>query len=171
VFTLALCLLGQAQEEKEKKINDLLNALANDDGAIRTMVGHFFLLRRDKQFCAAKILRETPDNGAEYEWYFQGDGSGNFQKSNCKHGQGKVFEKYKRELINDKEQLTDIGSVLDIKCGPLSVEWSSGNFIYAHDLHLRVTNIEIALTDWTSIDKVDVFPKTLKWVKYKPDEK
>ncbi|MFH1227565.1 MAG: HEAT repeat domain-containing protein [Planctomycetota bacterium] len=133
-----------------------------DQRAVRAKIGKFFLFQKGIQFGAVRIIKETGDydGGAEYEWYFQEDGSGNFLKDNCKHGYGKVFENYKEEKTNDNEyNVTDIGSVLNIKCGPFAVEWSGGNWIYLND------SAEITFSTTSSLEKINVFDKNLEWLK------
>lgn len=130
--------------------------------AVRAKMNKYFIMRKSNQFGAVRITRKTTDydGGAEYEWYLQEDGSGNFLKDNCKHGYGKVFENYRKEKTGDnKYNVTDIGGVLKIKCGPFAVEWSGGNWIYLND------SVEIAFSTVSSLKKIDVFDKNLEWFK------
>lgn len=131
---------------------------------VRAKIGKYFLMRKEKQFGAVKITKKTTDydGGAEYEWYFQEDGSGDFLKDNCKYGKDYVFERYKTEKTGDNEyNVTDIGSIPYIKCGPFAVIWSSKNWIYLNH------SIEIAFTDIISLEKINVFDKNLEWLKLK----
>jgi hypothetical protein len=149
---------------------DRTESYEKDKRAVRAKIGKYFLMRKEKQFSAVKITKKTTDydGGVEYEWYFQEDGSGNFLKGNCKFGKGNAFERYKHEKTGDNEyRVTDIGSILDIKCGPFAVKWSGGNWIYLNDYWYLNDYIEIAFTNITSLKKINVFDKNLEWLKLK----
>ena len=129
--------------------------------AIDVPLGRFFLLKSGNRFGAVRILRNTPDDGAEYEWHYQGDGSGDFSKRDCLRGRGKVFERYERvKKRTDGWEVKDVGSELHIKCGDLSVQWSLSNWIYVNP------NVDVAVTEATSIEDVDVFDEKLEWIEY-----
>ena len=111
-------------------------------------------------------------NGAQYEYWFQSDGSADFTKPNVEHGTAYVYEKYKHRRTGPNEyEVTDVGSELNIKCGPLWIEWSSGHYVYPHPyFHRRVepmvptTDIEIAATTESTITEVSASDPSLRWI-------
>lgn len=142
--------------------------------AIQANEGKFVLLKNGDKYGAFKILPKSgvrsilaavrSDASADYEWFFQPDGSGDFRKDSCKHGRGRVFEKYNRQPTAGGYHLTDVGSILDITCGDIAVEWSHSNWIYFHDSKGGNTAVEIATTNWTKLEEVDVRNTGLKWI-------
>ncbi|GAH79510.1 unnamed protein product, partial [marine sediment metagenome] len=126
--------------------------------AIRARMGRYFLLRKGDRYGAIRILRKTWDDGAEYEWFFQGDGSGDFRRDNCQRGRGKVFERYMTEKrTKDGQEVEGVGGISTMRCGPLHISWSASNWLY-----LR-RDIEIAPTTAASINDVDVLDTALRW--------
>jgi len=133
------------------------------ENALKAPLGVFFLLRRGQEFGAVRILRTTWDYGAVYEWYYQGDGSGDFLSENAQQGTGKVFERYKTvRWTEDSHEIKGVGSRTAIECGPLRLGWSTSNWIYFED------DVLIASTDDRSIGEVNALDLQLEWHGRKP---
>jgi hypothetical protein len=85
---------------------------------------------------------------AEYRWRFKP-----CSDSPEESGSGRVFEAYKQEQTGPREvKVTDVGSQLFVRAGPIAVEWStgglSGNYLYVpSDMSARIVT-----GDFESID-------------------
>lgn len=148
-----------------------------DDSSIQVPLRAIVLVRSGQLYGAFKILRTASRgafmNGAKYEYWFQPDGSRDFMKPNVEHGTGYVYERYNRRdrMPNGYVAEEDAGSQLNIKCGPLWVEWSSGHYIYPHPyLHPRfepmalTTDIQIAATTESNLAQVSASDPSLRWI-------
>jgi hypothetical protein len=143
-----------------------------------TALGRFVLVRSGKAACALRFTEyhsgqdakppTTFSSGeesqyAEYEWFYQADGSGNFRAANAESGTGKL----------SKGPLRGIGRLAfqtgntTIKCGPLTLGWSYPtrvNFV----LPAGELTVQLAPTRWSSIDQVDFHASGIPW--YSKDE-
>lgn len=114
------------------------------------------LIKQNNNYAALKILKRS-NSSAHYEWWYQKDGSGNFNSKSVLTGKGKVFEKYKSTQISKgRFFLEDAGSNLLIKINDIEMEWSAPNFIYYSN------NYGLSLTDKTDIKDITIDSK--KWL-------
>lgn len=133
--------------------------------AIQMPVGKFFIVKRDKEYAAIRILRLTWDNRAIYECYYQSDGSGNFNSQSVAYQKGEVYERYAKTPISPSEVLLkDKGGKLNIECGSFKIEWSAQNWIYLEGYGIEQPFFEIAPTMIRDISRLDVMDKSLKWI-------
>ncbi len=145
------------------RLEDALRyGLSKSGNAIRIPQNKILLIRHDNKYGALKVIK-SGDDFAEYEWYYQNDGTGVFISSTAMRGKGKVFEKYRAvEKTPTSQQVIDKGSELFIKFGEFKLEWSSGNWIYFPD---ELT--EMALTDKEDIRNINATDPRWKFLKKK----
>lgn len=138
-------------------------------------LGRIVLVRKDSQFCAVKFTeawagKTREDQYANYESYYQGDGTGDFASGNVQ---------YRKEQLVDR-RMVGIGRLFsfpagprnkDIKCGPIRLDWTGEGSIYFYAWGRKEGDygIQLAPTKWTDISQVKVFEPRLKWYRY--DEK
>jgi hypothetical protein len=102
---------------------------------------------------------------AKYEWYYQGDGSGDFTKSNVKHGKGELVDK----------PLRGIGR-LAFQTGTVRIEFGDFNLFWLYPTSVSFysrpscsdTSVELAPTKSTRIEEISIFDPKIKW--YQCDE-
>ena len=97
-----------------------------------------------------------------YSWYFRKTGSGPFEKSvGTSHGIGKVFERYKviRKNEDGSNLVENDGGQLYVRCGPIRIEWSQGDYIYLN----TGKPIKIAFSGKKDIEQVDPDDPSLIW--------
>jgi hypothetical protein len=144
--------------------------------------GRILLIRNGKDTCAIRFTdfhrghdEKTPtvfSSGeetlyAEYDWFYQGDGSGDLTKSNVEVGHRKVKEGH---MVGVGRFSFPTGTSA-IKCGPFSLNW-----IYPNNVGFGLSNTkeddvgnELAPTKWKEIQEVNLLEPRLKW--YRFDEK
>jgi hypothetical protein len=133
--------------------------------AVRAPIGSFVLVRRGNDAVALQLTGHTTtgDGGARYEWWYQPDGSGDFARPNVEKGMGEVFESYERTPNPDgSKTVRDKGGKLYVGCGPFSLQWSSGDWIYFPER--RDQDLEIAETAWDRIADVKIADPSLRWI-------
>lgn len=142
-------------------------------------VGRWTLLRKGKDLCAVrftafhrahpkdKSIRENQESFfANYDWVYQGDGSGKFSKPNVKSGHSQADKKPNIWRFPRGSNY--------IECGPLKATWTypNGIALIARDFHPEKTNrsndIEIAPTGWMEITQVNSQDPRLAWHRYDP---
>jgi hypothetical protein len=133
-----------------ESIRHTTNALLLTDGAI-------LVARNGNEFGAVKALRQTiPDEalglgerpGIDYEWWFQGDGSGSFLRQNVGHGFGRA------------EERGEGYAVPQIEIGPMRLEWSmcrrGAGWVYFNGFPGGPDEYELAQTNLAHIEDIDV---------------
>jgi len=144
-------------------------------------LGKFLLVRKGIEVCAVRFTAhnrerdakgQTPFSSGEesfsasYEWFYQGDGSQSFSKQNVKSGRGKVSKGPLRGIGRLAFETSDSS----VRCGPLRLGWMYPTRVTFYEGgRLQRHDIELAPTNWESIDQVRVNEKRLQWFKY--DEK
>lgn len=172
-------------DEAEKRAYTL--ALAGPTG-VTAAIGRFVLLRRESGFCAIRFtefrrghdakrpsLFSSGDESvyAEYDWYYQGDGSGDFSKPNVEQGHGEASRK---EVVSLGFGRFSMRKGIDIvKCGPLRPGWyypSGISLLEARwdGYELRSNGIEAALTKWKEISEVRVYDPRLNWYRFDEEQ-
>lgn len=183
---------GKAQDmeklaEADRKYKDA-EARARTHAAISywgasAPLGRFLLIRNGNDFCAVRFTDfhrggdakpEARWTGgeeslyAEYDWYYQGDGSGDFTKPTVQSGHWKLSQKAAVGLFHP---LVWPRGVTIVRCGPFRLGW-----IYPNNVGFHTTNRkeddrgnELAPTKWREIVEVNVRDPRLRW--YRFDEK
>ena len=172
--------------EVERKYKALEQS-ANENATVTYMnasapIGRLLLIRNGKDCCAVRFTEfhrghdakpSTIFNSgdetlyAEYDWYFQGDGSGDFTKSNVKSG----HEKLKRgPMVGIGRFSFQIGTTA-ISCGPFSLSWIYPNNVGFHLSNTKEDDIgnELAPTKWKDLHEIDIREPRVRW--YRFDEK
>lgn len=143
-------------------------------------LGRFLLIRNGKDACAVRFTgfhrghdAKPPtifNSGeeslyAEYDWFYQGDGSGDFSKPNLKSGHSKLAEKPLLGIGRFSMRFT--GSTV-VVCGPLKLAW-----IYPIQVGFHLSNSkkddvgnELAPTRWKEISEVDSDNPHLNWYRF-----
>jgi hypothetical protein len=107
---------------------------------------------------------------ADYESYYQGDGTGNFMMYNVIR-----YKSDSPNSINYAKKPVALGKSW-VYCGPLKIGWTSHskriNYLdliamrnNQRDSEEDISSYEIAATKWTDIAQVNVFDSRIKWVK------
>jgi hypothetical protein len=128
--------------------------------ALEAPSGRFLLLRRRNEYAAVKVTRSAEHKSAEYDWYYQKAGDSYVIGSWPRKGSGRAYEG--GEGLNLSDPAT---SPRRIRCGPLSVEWSAGNYVYLSGPQ-GSAQVEMAITPWTRLEQVDIGDPGLVWLRY-----
>jgi hypothetical protein len=121
-------------------------------------VGRIILARKGPEYCAVRfrntwVGNERFDYHASYEYFHQGDGSGDFKRRNVKSGDGELF--YPREV--DWLEIPFTSKIKDsFSCGGMKIRWFYTGGVSFGDL-------ELAPTPWMRITDVDAHDARLKW--------
>ena len=129
-------------------------------------VGRILLVNIGSRYCAIKFTKawegEPGDEYfAEYESYYQGDGTGDFSKTNVKHTQGELWRKTpigigRLWIISRLEN--------SIRCGPFVLTWGYGTNVYfTATKPIDEKRVRAAPTVWSRISEVNVIDPRLKW--------
>lgn len=145
-------------------------------------IGGFLLLRKGTDVCALRFTNiqrggdakpPTPFHSgeestyAEYDWFYQGDGSSDLTKPNVKSGHSKLSKKATVGFF--VRQLAWPRGDPFVRCGPLRLEWSYPSHVYMTNAKGEDLGFEIAPTKWKEISEINVRDTRLKWYRY--DEK
>jgi hypothetical protein len=142
-----------------------------NDFAVRVPARCFILARNERDCVAFKLDRGwRHPHGYKYVWYWQTGGSAGFAYPGVESGDGEVFDlrddyfscytEYRRlEDVSDAWRDNDDG-IRYLICGPLTLKWSLGNWIYFDSPQGRV---EIAVTDAIDIQEVNCLDAGLTW--------
>ena len=102
---------------------------------------------------------------AEYDWYYQGDGSGDFTKPNTKTGHGKLVDRPLRGI----GRLAFQTGTIHVKCGDFKLFWLYPTSVsFSSEPACRDTSVELAPTKWDRIEEVSAHDPKIKW--YSCDE-
>jgi hypothetical protein len=160
------------QDQKKVPIDEKVQIAGN---CIIMPMGRIVLVRKGCQYCAVKFVeawkgKTEYDFFANYESYYQGDGTGDFSSKNVQFIKEQLA--WRRRVGLGKMFSFPAGPEnLEIKCGPIKLFWSSRGSVYfrGHAEKEGEYGIELAPTKWTDISEVNVFDSRLKWYRY--DEK
>ena len=149
--------------------------------AVGAPLGRFLLVRKDKDkaVCAVRFTKaqrghdEKPATifnsgdesfSAEYDWYFQGDGSGDFTQPNVMSGHGRLAQ---GALKGIGRMAFQTGQVR-VTCGTFDrLFWlPAGRIGFFEGAHRGNYGIELAPTKWAEIKEVNVLDPRLKWYRY-----
>jgi hypothetical protein len=147
-------------------------------------LGRFLLIRKDKAVCAVRFTKvqrghdakpETTFNSgeesfsAEYDWYFQEDGSGDFTQPGVLSG----HEQLARKPLKGIGRLAFQTGQIYVKCGTFDkLLWLYPTWVSFYGGSRRGDyGIELAPTKWTEIKEVNVHDPRLKWYRYDENRK
>ncbi|HOM11219.1 MAG TPA: hypothetical protein PLV81_13840 [Spirochaetota bacterium] len=145
------------------------------DTEIEMPFGYYALVKKDNKLCAVRFLEtgqhhKKDKRYAIYEYYYQGDGTGDFLIKTAKHGMGKAT--YNSFCIIGR--LCFNTGNMNMACGEINIKWYGGRGIsYGDGLNRNEkisdvikAGVQIAPTKWTDIKDVNITEKGLKWYKY-----
>jgi hypothetical protein len=135
--------------------------------------GDRFGVVRFTEFHQETDIKPTSDSSrgkvtkyAEYDWFYQDDGSGSFMKQNAKRGHGKLVEKPLRGI----GRLAFQTGTVYVEFGHFKLFWLYPTSVsFASEPGCTDLSVELAPTKWTSIEDVSVHDTKIKW--YRCDEK
>ncbi|MBI5232972.1 MAG: hypothetical protein HY880_01315 [Deltaproteobacteria bacterium] len=129
-------------------------------GAVSMPLGKILLVRKGVQYCALKFidtwLGETKhDHYTSYEFYYQGDGSGDFSGNKAVPGAGVLFFPRVRGFLGMPviKEAKDI-----IECGDMKLKWR-----YIAHVGSKEVEYAFAPTPWNSITEVNVHDARIRW--------
>jgi hypothetical protein len=144
--------------------------------------GSILLARKGEEYCAIRFtdFRRGHDSKpptmfhsgdeslyAEYDWYYQSDGSGVFTKPNIKSGHKKLARK---PLVGIGRMAIALGGATAVECGTFKLPWTYPVQIsFYTGYRLGENGIELAPTRWRNIVDVKVRDSRVIWYRY--DEK
>jgi hypothetical protein len=182
IFTLAYISNATSETNVEflKRVKENRESLKSDDaivywGGVAAPIGRFLLIPKDTAMCAVlfKNFRRGGDAQpgtsfntgeehlyADYDWYFQNDGSGDFAKETVKKGHDKVaygplvgIGRLAFQTTNQK-----------ISCESIKLNWTYPDIVqFFRGSKVVGTGIELAPTPWSSISKVNGNDPDIKW--------
>ncbi|HXX33668.1 MAG TPA: hypothetical protein VEM15_04255 [Thermodesulfobacteriota bacterium] len=176
IVSLMFLLLACAATREEMERHPFLSEEGPDKVTVAptgivTTVGRIALVRNGSEYCAIKFTgawkgEKEGDYYSDYESYYQGDGTGDFDNRNVKI----INEQLIRRHVIGFFSLSFPASRqnLDIKCGPTRLAWGFGSSIhfFATGQPQGDHGIELAPTKWTDISQVNAFDSRLKWYRY-----
>ncbi|WP_347986060.1 hypothetical protein [Methylomonas sp. AM2-LC] len=137
--------------------------------------GSFLLIRGDEGVCAVRFIEYHKGNdkkqptifssgeeshSAQYEWFYQGDGSGDFSKSSVIRGIGHVS----RGAVIGIGRLGFQSGDPYLTCGPIKTFWLQPSSIsFAKKINCDKAIYELAPTKWQSINDVHLDSAQLNW--------
>ncbi|HAA03600.1 MAG TPA: hypothetical protein DCE18_09540 [Syntrophobacteraceae bacterium] len=166
-----------ALESKEEVV---LNHAKIEGHQVGAPFGRFLLIRNGSNACAIRFAEfhrgynaQTPTffnsgdetHHAEYRWYWQMDGSGNFTNSNTRSGNNKLIQK---PLLGIGRFAFQTGRI-HVRCGPFTLLWQ-----YPVSLSFDAKGgcsdhgTEMAPTRWKEVTEIDIHDAQLSW--YRCDE-
>lgn len=147
-------------------------------GGAAAPIGRFLLIRKGPDMCAVSFegFRRAGDakpptlfnsgnehRYAEYDWYYQNDGSGDFTRNNTKHGHDTLVS---GPLIGIGRLAFQTGNTA-VNCGPFKLNWRYPDLVKFYRGNKRGDHgIEMAPTLWSSIADVRGNDPNLKWYRY-----
>jgi hypothetical protein len=144
----------QIQEPEEVRIGH---------DVISMPLGRILLVRKGAEYCALKFtnnwLSKTPfviaetDIYTSYEFYYQGDGSGDFSKGNVKTGTN-ILHLHKVSTFLGYPYFKNPKT--RIRCGGIELKWMVISTILLEEA-------ELAPTPWRSINEVDINDPRIEW--------
>jgi len=137
--------------------------------------GRFLLIRGAKGQCAVRFTEYQrghdakpqtvfssgeESHDARYEWFYQGDGSGDFANRNVKRGTGRVSGGAVRGIGRFGFQSGNSY----LKCGPLKTFWLPPSSIsFSEQATCPTAAYELSPTSWRDISEINFNDTRLKW--------
>ncbi|MDR4495193.1 MAG: hypothetical protein R3B74_12360 [Nitrospirales bacterium] len=139
--------------------------------------GKLLLIRRGQDLCAVRVTayRRGHDAGprtffstgkettyAEYDWVFQGDGSGDLTKSNVESGHDELS---RGAFVGISFHLSmELGN-FDVECGEWKFWWAFPTAVSFDPVPKPYTpeEFEMAPTNWAQVSEIDLQDPRLRW--------
>jgi len=171
--------IGTAKQPNEQATQDN-NALITS-GTVFTPVRRFMLIRKGNDACAVRFLSYRSLNDqkpptvfnsghanqyAEYEWFYQGDGSFDFTKKSAKSGKENLHIGPATGIGHDKSFPRDMK--FWITCGPFNYFWqySTGIGFNSYPKNNEDREVEFAPSKWMRVEEIDFANPKLRWTRY-----
>jgi hypothetical protein len=169
---------GEAGREKTEVEVRAFDAAEVGHMAVSAPIGRFILIRKGTAVCAVRFTSFRRDYDqkpagvfssgdehkyAEYDWYFQGDGSGDFTVPNVTSGHGSLRDAPSFGLGHYSVKLS---ATLYVTCGPLKVSWGYPNALVfsTYQPGLRTDyDLELAPTKAADVREIDLKNPGLTW--------
>jgi hypothetical protein len=179
---IAKAKLAEADQRYKAAEERARNSTLISPHSVSAPVGRFLLVRNGHDACALRFTdihrggdarpRTWWQEGgeseyAEYDWYYQGDGSGDFTKANVKSGHGKLYEKSAVGI----GRLRFSRGINVIQCGPLRLRWSYPSHLYMTSDKGDDLGVELAASKWRDLSDVNVRDPRLRWYRYDEQRK
>jgi hypothetical protein len=134
--------------------------------SVSAPLGRFLLLRKKTAACAVRFTsfhRDGEYKYAEYDWYFQGDGSGDFLRPNATNGHNKLRD---TAAIGFGHFVIKPFSTGGVTCGTLQVFWAYPIQLFFVTSGMKDDyELELAPTKISEIQKVNINNTNLRWYK------
>lgn len=188
IWSTAVFAAGAPVDAREISESTLYEQRATTHGqlgpdGVTPVLNRFLLMRKGSAVCAIRFTgfrrqgtpgRETRftsgDNStfAEYDWYFQGDGSFDLRKPNVTMGHGKLHWGADRRLGHGLILTRPKGANRAVECGNFAVWWgypmNLAFFSFVGEQALHDPELEFSLTKWRDISEIDASGSRLRWV-------
>jgi hypothetical protein len=175
LFTVCTGACGSTMGIKKLPLTEKPSVGLSSTGIVMPL-GHWALVKRDNRICAVRFLeygwdKEKPNakGYAIYEYYYDGEGKGEFLSNKAKHDTGKATTNF---FCIFGRLCFDTGN-LDLACGKIHIKWHGANSLTFRDGSKEENSnetikagVQIAPTKWTDIKEVNVNDTRLKWYKY-----
>jgi hypothetical protein len=140
-------------------------------------LGYFLLIHKDNTTCAIRYTDNKTASGgystsysegnghyesrfyAEYDYFYQDDGSGDFKKNNVITGHDKLVG------VSGTWSPSDQTDSISVKCGALKLRGLSGVAFY-QGLDPQDEGIELAPTKWRDVSEINFSDPKIKWYRY-----
>ena len=145
--------------------------------AVSSPLGKFVLIREHSLACAVRFttykqegeegkstifFTREPTRTAEVEWYYQKDGSFDFDKANVVSGKASLRNTSSFGIGRFSFKPT---ATLGFLCGAISIGWVEGIRIGFFDINgVNTFEREIAPTNWSQLKQIDFSNPQLTWV-------
>jgi hypothetical protein len=156
-----------------------------DKGGVSVPIGYILLIRKDKYACAIRFtdykiagsgygIGYTGNNSAselnthfashsyaEYDYFYQDDGSGSFKNENVNAGRAKLGNFSGAELLPDKDDMNLV------KCGQLIFRWN-GEVGVSFNIEPGVNDKDVVLaaTKWRKVSEININDPRIKWYRF-----
>ena len=156
---------------------DIKTAARVDWHQVAAPFGKFLLMKGDKGLCALRFVEyhrgqdakppsvfNSGDEShfAQYEWFFQGDGSGDLGKQNVKTGKGRASV----GALKGVGRLASQSGDPYVKCGPFIAYWLPPTSVsFSGGISCSRARYQLAPTKWQDIPELNPNEPSLKWFK------
>ncbi len=142
---------------------------------VSSPIGYFLLARKGKAACAIRFTDYNrhnsfagngpiiSKNSADYDYFYQGDGSGDFKKPNVEAGHLKAGENY----VGISNTVGGGSDPTSLMCGSLELPWDGTiaiKFFQGAEPHDE--GIKLAPTKWRDVNEINVYDMGYTWYRY-----
>ncbi|NOU24225.1 MAG: hypothetical protein HOO90_01665 [Methylotenera sp.] len=163
-------------------------------GSVYIPLGYFLLIRKENTACAIRFTNlYNPDSGqeigsfysptsgqgisysvlsyklnADYDYFYQNDGSGNFKSNNVVSGQAQLS--IGMRTIENNGMISNVMNQAErvvVKCGSMELPWKGYEGVTMYQgSEPRDEGVEIAPTRWSNINEININDPTINWYRY-----